>query len=1036
MLLQRPLWMVLCLLPAFALVAHSQTGTILGSALDASGGVVTSAEIHLRQVETDRVSITKAAGDGSFIFPAVVPGEYELSAQAADLVSAARLVQLNVGRRIAVNLTLAPERLLTHVNVEATVPAIDTGNASVGSVIPRERLAHLPLNQREFLPLALLSGGTHSNASGSELSTQNNSGLHVNGAREVSNNFLLDGVDNNDLYINRLVVSPPLDSVREFRLHASSYQAEFGRSAGAQVNVVSRSGSNDLHGSIYEYVRNDNFDARNFFDPSGQPIPPFRRNQFGVSVGGPIDHQKTFFFGGYEGTRIKDAATRTTSVPTAAMREGDFSAVPSPVIDIFTQAPFQNNTIPIERQSSIGRNLASNWPDANRADPLQNFVSTPLGDGLVNQLYGRLDHYIGDSDALMFRYNLSHTRSLEPFGDDSDVPGFGNFTLDRGQNLAASNTHVFTPFTILETRFGFNRLRREVLHQNAGNDIGGNLGIPGLSTDSRFTGFPAINVAGFSNLADDVALPIVREDNTYHLVANMTHVDQRHAYKWGFEYRKVTIDGIQGLFGRGQFNFLGALSQNSVGDLLLGWPTFTIQTSVDNPFRQRAGFWSGYVQDDWKVTSRLTLNLGLRYEFNSPAVDADDRFMQFDLAARQLVPAATTSLGRAGYQSDRNNFAPRVGLSWNPNDSLVVRAGYGIYHEVNVIEANSGLYFNPPFFDLRIFFPSQTQLLSLDNPFPGAGFTPPASVNAIQPDFRTGYAQHFNAGVEKALGGGVVARASYLGSKGSKLLRRRDLNQPAPAGGDVNSRRPIAGFANVVMFESAASSVYHSGVFSLERRFAAGLGFSGAYTWSKSIDDVSAFLGSRGDQAFPQNSNDFQAERGLSNFDQRGRLVFTTTYDLPFRNVLARNWRLLAIGTFGSGRPFTPVLSVDNSNTGNTGSIFGADRPNVVGDPSAGNSSPERFFNTTAFETPAPETFGAAGRNILTGPGFATFDLAVVRTLRIADRATVDVRAEAFNLSNHTNLDLPERFSDQPTFGRIQAAGASRQIQLGLRISF
>ena len=1016
--------------------AQSPTGTILGRAVDASGGAVAGAEVRLRQVETDRISTTAAAADGSYIFPAVVPGEYELAAQAPNLESAARLVQLNVGRRVAVDIALVPERLRTQVEVEAGVPAIDSGTASAGTVIPREGLAHLPLNRREFLPLALLSGGVHANAPGSELSTQGAGGLHVNGAREVSNNFLLDGVDNNDLYINRLVVSPPLDSVREFRLHASSYRAEFGRSAGAQVNVVSRSGTNDLHASVYEYVRNDNFDARNFFDPAGQPIPPFRRNQFGVSLGGPIVRRKTFFFGGYEGTRIKDAATRTASVPTPALRAGDFSALPSPIIDVFTQAPFPGNTIPAARQSAAGSSLAAYWPDPNRADPVQNFVSTPLGDGLVNQWYGRVDHYVGGSDALMFRYNLSHARSLDPFGDDSDVPGFGNFTLDRGQNLVAADTHVFTPFTILETRWGFNRLRREVMHQNAGHDIGGGLGIPGLSADPRFTGFPAINVAGFANLADDVALPILREDNTYHLVANMSHVDQRHAYKWGFEYRRVTVDGIQGLFGRGQFNFLGAVSQHPVSDLLLGFPTFAIRTTVDNPFKQRASFWNGYLQDDWKITARLTLNLGVRYEYNSPAVDADDRFMQFDLAARRLTPAGAAPLGRAGYAADRNNFAPRAGLSWNPGKTLAVRAAYGIYHEVHMLEANSGLYFNPPFFDLRIFFPSQTRLLTLDNPFPGEGFAPPASVNAIQPDFRTGYAQHFNAGVEKALGGKVVARASYIGSKGAKLLRRRDLNQPPPGAGDVNSRRPIAGFANVALFESAASSIYHSGVFSLERRFAGGLGFTGAFTWSKSIDDASAFLGSRGDQAFPQNSHDFRAERGLSTFDQRSRLVFTMTYDLPFRHAAARGWRLLAIGAFGSGRPFTPRLSGDNSNTGNTGGIFGADRPDVVGDPAAGDSTPERFFNTSAFAAPAALTFGNAGRNILTGPGLANLDLAIVRTLRIADKATIDIRAEAFNLTNRANFDLPQHFSDQPTFGRIQAAGASRQIQLGLRIGF
>ena len=360
--------------------AQSPTGTILGRAVDASGGAVAGAEVRLRQVETDRISTTAAAADGSYIFPAVVPGEYELAAQAPNLESAARLVQLNVGRRVAVDIALVPERLRTQVEVEAGVPAIDSGTASAGTVIPREGLAHLPLNRREFLPLALLSGGVHANAPGSELSTQGAGGLHVNGAREVSNNFLLDGVDNNDLYINRLVVSPPLDSVREFRLHASSYRAEFGRSAGAQVNVVSRSGTNDLHASVYEYVRNDNFDARNFFDPAGQPIPPFRRNQFGVSLGGPIVRRKTFFFGGYEGTRIKDAATRTRFRADAGAARGRFLGAALAGNRCFyagaVSRQHDSRRAPKRRREQLGRVLARPEP---RADPRSEFRFHPSG---------------------------------------------------------------------------------------------------------------------------------------------------------------------------------------------------------------------------------------------------------------------------------------------------------------------------------------------------------------------------------------------------------------------------------------------------------------------------------------------------------------------------------------------------------------------------------------------------------------------------------------------------------------------------------
>jgi hypothetical protein len=310
------------------------------------------------------------------------------------------------------------------------------------------------------------------------------------------------------------------------------------------------------------------------------------------------------------------------------------------------------------------------------------------------------------------------------------------------------------------------------------------------------------------------------------------------------------------------------------------------------------------------------------------------------------------------------------------------------------------------------------------------------SANAIQPDFRTGYVQQWNGGVEKTLGAGIVLRASYVGSKGTKLLRRRDLNQPLPGEGDVDARRPIPGFANVVSFESAASSIYHSGVFSLERRFGSGLAFSAAYTVSKSIDDNSAFLDSEGDQGFPQNSRNFAAERGLSSFDQRQRFVLSGSYALPFRNIVARDWTIYTITALGSGRPFTPALSVDNSNTGNSGSIFGQDRPDAIGDPTTGAPTPERWFNTDAFATPAPFAFGNAGRNVLIGPGTATVDLAVVRRFSFAERAHLDLRAEVFNLANRTNFDLPRRFADQPTFGRILSAGAARQFQFGVRLEY
>ena len=1019
----------LATLPA-QIVGGSVSGTIIGP----SGDRV-AADVGAVHVETGREYSSPASFEGTFWFPSLPPGTYDLTPSAQGLAASVARVSVRVGTSVQVRLEMALETLQSSVDVVESTPLIEAQTAALGTVIGRDRMRNLPLNQRVFLPLTLLAGGTHSSAPGSELSTQNDSGFHVSGGRETANNFLLDGIDNNDIYINRIVVSPPLDSVREFRLHASGYKAEFGRSSGGQVNVVSRSGTRELHGSAYHYLRSEALDAPNYFDPADEPRPPYRRGQFGGTLGGPVPGARAFFFAGFEGTRIDDAATRTASVPTPTQRRGDFSDLAAPVIDPFAAAPFPNNRVPLHRQEPAGTGVAGYWPDPNRQDPVQNFVSTPDGDALINQLTGRLDHDPSSKGRVFVRFNNGHLRSFSPFSD-SDVPGFGSFTLDRGQHLAAAYTQAFSPLTLLEIRAGFNRLHREVTHQNAGRDISSELGITGLTTDPRFVGFPGINVGGYASLSDDTALPILRTSTTGHVSTNLTHATAKHRLKWGGELRSVSIDGTQGLFGRGQFNFLGAISQHPVADLLLGFPTYSIQTVVDNDFRQRAQFWSVFGQDDWTLAPRLTLSAGLRYEYNAPVYDADDRFSQFDLDTVQLVDAAASPLGRAGYAADRNNFAPRIGLAWNPSDSTVLRAAYGVYYDVTMLEANSGLYFNPPYFDLKLFFPSQFSLPRLSDPFYGSGFTPPASVNTLQPDYRTGYAQHWHFGIERALPGKLVARVSYVGSKAAKLLRRRNLNQPAPGEGEVDFRRPTPGFANIVLFESGAASSYHSGVVALERRFGGLVGFRTAYTWAKSIDDVSAFLSSSGDQSFPQNSHDFRAEKGLSNFDQRHRLALSLQVASPFRNRLLGGWRGYAIATAGSGRPLTPQLAIDNSNTGNTGGIFGTDRPDLAGGPAAGSLGPGRFLDAAAFAMPAPLTFGNAGRNIVAGPGLAALDVALVRSFRLWEQGTIELRLEAFNLANRTNFDLPERTFGQATFGRSLSAGQARQLQLGLRLTF
>ncbi|HYM12209.1 MAG TPA: carboxypeptidase-like regulatory domain-containing protein, partial [Bryobacterales bacterium] len=579
---------LLAALVASCCAAQTAGGRISGQVLDPTGAAIARAQVKAEQLETGLVRATESGAAGEYSFPLLPVGPYRITASHPGFQTASRELRLEVGRQLQVSLRLSLGVEKQGLVVLESTPLLEPQNAALGTVINRETLADLPLNSRDFLQLALLAAGSLPAAPGSELSRQNSSGLHVNGAREASNNFLLDGVDNNDLFINRIVVSPPLDAVREFRLHASDYPAEYGRSGGAQVNVLTRAGTNQFHGTLYEYLRNADLDARNFFDDPSRPIPQFQRSQFGGAGGGPMRKERDFFFLGYEGTRLRQAATKTARVPTAAEKAGDFSADSQSIIDPFTQRPFPGNQIPASRLDPIGSALARYWPNPNRNDPAQNLVSAPVAPGRVDQAYGRLDHYFSDRDTAYVRYNFSHDRSLAPFNEGvTNVPGFGSFIIDRGQNLAVSETHVASAATILEGRFGFNRLRRDVLQQNHGNDIGTQLGIPGLPRNPRDFGFPSIVVSGYDSLADNTALPIIRTDNTFHAQASVTHLRGRHTLKAGGEYRRFSADGVNDLFGRGQFSFLGTFTRNPVADLLLGLPTLTLSTKIDNPMALR-----------------------------------------------------------------------------------------------------------------------------------------------------------------------------------------------------------------------------------------------------------------------------------------------------------------------------------------------------------------------------------------------------------------------------------------------------------------
>ena len=1034
--------------------AQTHTCTVFGNVRDESGAVLQAVEIRIIEENTRSMRNAMSERNGAFVVSALPPGRYTVTASLVGFrKSTLTGVQLNVGGKTRLNLILQVGSVQQSLVVEGEASLLQSDTSAVSQVIDNRTMTQLPLNQREFLQLALLGAGSAPPAPESRLSTQSNSGVNVNGAREAANNFLLDGVDNNDLFLNRLVVNPSVDAIQEFRIQGSTYDAEYGRSGGAQVNVALKSGSNAVHGGLFEFLRNSSLDAKNFFDLPDRKIPQYQRNQFGGSLGGPIIASKTFYFANFEAAPTRRAETRTSNVPTAQQKRGDFTRTGITLRNPFTGQPFLGNRIPPEMIHPVGAALAGLYPDPNRDLPGQNFAASPVARERMNQVNGKVDHQFSSNNKAFARYSFIDEFDFLPYAQKGpNLPKFGIRVGDRGQNLALGDTHVFSGRTLNDFRFGYNRLRREVFQENVGQDVFKSLGIAGLKLSPKDFGYPSVVLAGYERLGDDANIPIVRRTGNFHFSDSVSHQRDRHSLKFGGEIRYYQENGYNDLFARGQLNFQPAFTGDALGDLLLGLPALSISAVNDNPQALRTTAYNGFSQDDWKIHPRLTLNLGVRYEFNSPPVDARDRLISFDVVARRLTPVGQNGVPRAGVDPDFNNFAPRIGFSWDPTGSgkLLLRSGYGIYYDSGTLIENETLYFNPPYFQLSLFFTRPPNFLTLSDPFPlGRGFSPLPSPVTLDRHYRTGYSQQWSFGVQREIRPNLLAELNYVGSKGTHLVMKRNLNQPSPGPGDLNARRPISGFSDILLVSSEASSTYHALQARIEKRYSQGLSLLGAYTFSKSLDNSSAFLESKGDDNTPQNSANIAAERGLSNFDLRHRISGSFVYELPFSRggrwparhgwvtALLRSWQVSGILTLQSGRPFTPRLTTDNSNTGNVGGFFAHDRPDVGGDPKLDNPTPERFFNTSAFAVPPRYSFGTAGRNILIGPGLSNLDLALMKDVKVHHEQALQFRLEVFNFFNHPNFKLPESYLDNPaTFGKILTAEPARQIQFGLKYLF
>ena len=1193
------------------LQAQKDAGAIVGLVRDPSGAVVSGAKVTVTDVDRGIVLTLSTNDNGEYVASPLRIGRYSVTVAKEGFKKAvAGPVQVNIQDRVGVDLKLDPGMATEVVAVTGERPQLETETSELGQVVDSQRINALPLNGRNYAQLALLGAGIAAAEPGSRVETTY--GFSSNGARSLQNNFLLDGIDNNANLGDVLngaayVVQPAVDAIAEFKVETNAYSAEFGRGNGAIMNAVIKSGTNQIHGDLWEFLRNDKLDATNAFDnPSigGFGQQPYKQNQFGFTLGGPIVKNKLYFFGDYEGLRIRQALPQLSTVPTQAEVGGDFSAFlqlsqpitgvvdchdnPTYLGEIFdptqaetgsaynggpcslpigTTGPNYSGT-PTNKFSNPGgtgtaidplaQELANLFPPPtpNLTLPGGNFLSDPERSETENKFDVRIDQIVNNKDNFFVRFSYGNDNNFlpSPFQNILDGGSFQDgYSNNTAEGLAASEIHTFRNNLINEFRFGFNHLNSHRFNlysnENVSQDIPGGIPFPGVPFEAgqNIGGLPSLSFGdGTATIGASEYLPAIEHQHSYVFTDNLSWTRGRHAAKFGAELRFEEFTILEPAAARGAMDFGGGfLINDNLADPGTGGEAFAsfMQgisdggsiTSVNPNIDYRRQIYAVYGLDDIKVNSKLTLNLGLRYELFTTIKEANNNqdtfnFNTLSLIApsgqnRVLTPTLGTELaiqnnGSRGLISpDLNNFAPRIGLAYQFADKLVLRSGYGIFYggQENGPFSNPSPGFNPPFLSSEAFnAPCQAPsangsqldcsisaannnglpLNVLSQGFPATSLSDPNSpeLYSLDPHLVTPYTQQWHLGLEYQLPADTVLEVSYAGSRGLKLFAFYNGNQAVPVLGTDSlptaPRRPANDEApgatgpctlanpqncnpaldtTIDTFRSNTQSNYDSLQVRLEKRYSHGLQYELAYTFAHALDNASsASLGS-------VNNGDFQDQRypnqnyGNADFDVRQRLVFSYLYDLPFGrgrtfgkdasgvvNQIIGDWQMTGVLSAATGNYYTATdindVSVSGSDCGGTVGYY-CSRPARVGNPNTKPCIPGTLFNTCAFADDNTNpgivplgTFGNAGRNIIEGPGYTTWDTSLVKQFAITEQKHLEFRAEFFNVLNHVNYLFGQfgAISAEPTplemgqsgFGYPLAARAPRQIQVALKFYF
>jgi hypothetical protein len=1087
--------MILC--SSAAASGQEIAGSIRGTVLDSSGGAVSGASVKAIQVETGFERKTSSDSQGTFVLVELPVGHYQVEAEAKGFQKYVQVgISLDVNQIATVTVRLAVGMPTEEVRVQADASLVETTVTSLGKTVGEREVLDLPLNGRNFTQLGLLQPGVVPITPGLAAAGGNlrsGQAYAVNGQRPESNNFLIDGANNFNAVDGGLVIKMPIDSIAEFRILTHTANAEFGHSTGSTTNIITRTGTNALHGAAWEFLRNDAMDAKSFFASS---VEPLKRNQFGGTIGGPIKKDKTFFFGYYEGLRNRQGETTSATVPTDLEKTGDFSQNFDshgnliPLINEFTNMQFPGNKLPfVDPTAAL---VAALFPSPN--DPSQGPNTFTTTQTLVqnNDQFGmRVDHYLTSGDVLNFRYMFTQGKTTDPLSTaGANVPGFPVGEAQRAQNFVAQETHTFSPALTTVARFSF--LRNKYLfdeHLNHTTPI--SLGFTYSPQLDAAIGPPFVQVSGYASVGDPITGPRNTYESALDLSGSLTWVHGRHEIKMGAGFGHDQINVLFGIATNGFFVFQPFPVTDAFASFLIGQPVFFLQGGGDPSRGLRGNDVNFYAQDTYKITSRLTLNAGLRYEIPFPYTEIRNRQNLFEPGVQsRVIPNAPAGLVYPGdpgvtaglIPTEKTAFAPRVGLAWDPrgNGKWVLRAAYGIFYDPYYTGQGGPLQSPnsaPPYLQTpQVSFP---MVASFADPFGGVnefngGFAHPMTLLTLDKNLRLPYAQDWNLTVEKSLGGDWLLEVGYVGTKGTKLPRFIEGNPAVFIPGqstkdNADQRRlysgcttdpasPPCNFSSVGLIAGIANSGYNALEMSLKKRFSHGLSFLASYTLSKTLDDVSSFniTGSAsqsvaGENDLAQDPFDLAAEHGRSMFDARHRLVLSYQWSLPFwkhpdnwyEHVLG-DWQVNGITTLMSGTPFTVYDSADVSFQGGAPEIsgFSSSRPNLIGDPNSGHRTTAEWFNKSAFQrlSPVPngptQLFGNEGRNVVQGPGYQEWDFSALKNIPIRESKSLQFRAEFFNVFNHPNFRLPNSDISSPNFGRITEALAGRQVQLALKFLF